>query len=176
MPEYLLNTTFSNYKFPMTDVNSPTIGKTGLTVSVEISNDAGSFSSSVGSVTELQSGWYILSSINSSEMVSGSIALVAMASGANNWRDIIIPESNAVNITNSAAQLVWTIPISLFETDVTTNARSPYYAIAAMVNKYDFAGAGGALQHFRIDDSTVLFSIVTSSDATANFIVAGDTV
>jgi len=220
MAKYIEGVAFSNYKFVMTDVNSPTIGKTGLSPSVEISNDAGTFASSTGSASELQSGWYILNTITVSEMISGSISIVAMASGANDWRDVIFPDTvnltsiksdtaqsvidissldtrvssigtrvssmavevssienavlSGVNITNSAAQLVWTIPISFFETNVLTTARSPAWAIEALVNKFDYSGAD--LQFYRIDDSTVLFSITTSSDANADLIVSGDTI
>jgi hypothetical protein len=238
MARYIENTNFDNYKFYMTDVNSSTVGKVGLSPSVEMSDDAGSFSSpSVGSVSELQSGWYKLSRINSSEMISGSIAFVAMASGANEWRDIISPDplditsiksdtgqvlidissvdvrvssvgidvssigvevssvtvevssisvglvsvksdtgeviANGANITNSAAQLVWTIPISFFESNVTTADRSPYWAVAATINRFNFSGAD--LVHYRIDDTNILFTIMTSGDANADLIVAGDT-
>jgi hypothetical protein len=172
MPKYILNTSFSNYKFPMTDVNSPTIGKTGLAVSIEISNDAGSFSSSVGSVTELQSGWYNLNIINSTEMVSGSIALVGMASGANDWRDVIIPESDSINITNSAADLILTRTLSHTETAASTD-RCLHRAIAVLINKSDFSG-DTTWQVYKSNDSDVLFSITTSGDNSAIPIVSID--
>lgn len=106
MAKFVENTQFDNYKLLMTDANSFTIGLTGLNVSVEISDDEGSFSSSIGSVSQLQSGWYNLNVVNSSEVAAGSFIIQAMASGANNWRDIIYPEDFSRTIIKDKIDII----------------------------------------------------------------------
>jgi hypothetical protein len=76
-----------------------------------------------------------------------------------------------VDITNSATDLIWTRPFSHYED--AASERSPYWAMAKLVNKIDFSGA--SVQIKKVDDTTNLFTQTASSDATANPIVALDT-
>lgn len=202
MAKFIENTQFDNYKILMTDTNSFTIGLTGLTVSVEISNDAGFFSSSIGSVSELQSGWYVLNTVNSSEVIAGSFIIQAMASGANDWRDVIYPEelSLAANLPTNFSDLfvssgtgrvsvaslyvpadMTTTAMSSLNSLIFTDPLSKYEGttdrnlargLAFLANRVDFSG--DTMQVKKSDDSTNFWTASTSGDSTADPIVAKD--
>jgi hypothetical protein len=131
MAEFIKGTAFSNYKYVLTDANSPTIGLTGLSPSVEIANDAGTFSSALGSSTELQSGWYIHSSIVTSEMNHDSLVFVAMASGANDYRDVIYPKIfSTTDIKSDGAHIVANLPTNF--TDLAITASDGLVSVASL--------------------------------------------
>lgn len=66
----------------MTDVNDHTTGKTGLTLTITASKDAGSFNSISPTVTELTNGWYKLALTTSHIDTKGDFALHITGSGA----------------------------------------------------------------------------------------------
>jgi hypothetical protein len=186
MAEYIKNTAFNNYKFPMTDANSPTLGKTALTVSVEISNDAGTFSNTTGSVTALQSGWYVLNTITAGEMNNDSVALVAMATGANDFRDVIYPKIfSTTDIKSDTAAILedTTVLNNLSATDVNSEIRavfdaaipggptadSPYERIARLddVTPNSFAGNFADLNISASTGEVTVKSLNTPVDLTA---------
>lgn len=187
MSEFKKGVQSTEYSFVMMDINSPRLRKTGLTPAVELSKDGGGFVSSVGSATEIDSkGWYTLSVITSTELNTEVLLIVASAENAGEWNDRIYTVERtqgeiyslvdslsvqAVNITNSAVNLIWTHPFSNYESSATE--RSPHWGNAKLVNAVNFSGAN--LQIKKINDTDNLFVQVSSGDVTATPIISLDT-
>lgn len=68
--------------FFMTDSSDHVTGKTGLTVTVTLSKNGGSFGAASGSVTEIASGWYKVAGNATDSNTLGPLALHATATGA----------------------------------------------------------------------------------------------
>lgn len=74
------NVALSNFAFPMFDTAGAL--KTGLTVTVQLRKDAGSFAASTNAATEIgTTGWYTIN-LTQTEMNADAIAFSATASGA----------------------------------------------------------------------------------------------
>lgn len=68
--------------FYMTDSADHLTGKTGLTVTVTLSKNGGSFAAAAGAVTEIGSGWYKVAGNATDTNTLGHLLLHATASGA----------------------------------------------------------------------------------------------
>lgn len=82
MKEFQVNSTTYVMQIFMADSADGKTGKTGLTVSAEISKNGGAFAAAAGAVTEIGYGWYALAGNATDRDTLGKLALHATAAGA----------------------------------------------------------------------------------------------
>lgn len=82
MQEIQQSTTTDALTFFMADSTDGITGKTGLTPTVTLSKNGGSFASPAGAVTEIASGWYKVAGNATDSNTLGALILHATASGA----------------------------------------------------------------------------------------------
>src|SRR6266511_2610184 len=68
--------------FLMIDSADHVAGKTGLSPTVTLSKDGGTFAAAAGAVTELTNGWYVLAGNATDRGTLGTLAIHASATGA----------------------------------------------------------------------------------------------
>src|SRR5207302_5276750 len=78
----LKQSTTRNLAFLMVDSVDHLTGKTGLTVAVTLSKDAGAFAAAGGAVTEISSGWYKIALSTTDTNTLGDLALHCTSAGA----------------------------------------------------------------------------------------------
>lgn len=101
----------------MTDSSDHVTGKTGLTLTITLSKDAGAFASITPTVTELASGWYKLALTTSHTDTLGDLALHITATGADPCD--LLCRVVAVDHADAAA-------FGLSRLDATVGSRSTY--------------------------------------------------
>lgn len=94
--------TTKNVMVFMTDSTDHITGKTGLTLTVNLSKDGGAFGAITPTVTERGSGWYNLALTTTHLNTLGDAVINISASGADPTDLLILVEGGNVNMDTSA--------------------------------------------------------------------------
>lgn len=101
-------TQYSTYPraFFMKDAADPTVGKTGLTITLTISKAGAAFAAPAGSIAEIGSGWYKVTLTNVDTNTAGDLLYHATASGADDtdFTDQVMSQeqADAIHIGSTA--------------------------------------------------------------------------
>ncbi len=113
----------------MADATTPTVGKTGLTLSVTLSKNGGAFTAAAGTVSELTGGHYYLAPTSADTGILGPLVVRVTATGAvdfaASYRIVAFDPYSAANLGIGALPASGTLAVkpavTLASTDVSGN-------------------------------------------------------
>jgi hypothetical protein len=183
--ELTQSTAFNRPVF-MVDSSDHVTGKTGLSLTITASKDAGSFSSITPTVTELANGWYKLALTSTHTDTLGALALHITATGADplDFADQVVAAGSSAPTAAAIADAVWDetasdhatagstgkalqdVPTATANADALLKrdmsavtgeaARSPLNAFRWLRNKWSLSG--GTLTVYKEDDATTAWT------------------
>lgn len=147
--------------FFMTDSADSKTGKTGLSPTVTISKNGGSFGSPSGSVTEIANGWYKVAGNATDTDTLGQIALHATGSGADDC-DMLVGQVVSFNPRDAAA-------LGLSRIDAAVTTRMATFTLPTNFSSFSIDGSG------RVDVIKINGTSQTARDLGASVLLSSGT-
>lgn len=164
------NTTRHIY-FLMVDSSDHITGKTGLSPTVTICKNGGSFASPAGAVTEVANGWYRVAANATDANTLGPLLLHATGSGADPTDDRFeVVVFNPDNLLNQTADTLLTRDFNSVSGEA---SRSALNSLRKLMNKV--AVSGTTLTVYKEDDATSAFTQTVTTSSSAEPIISVDT-
>jgi hypothetical protein len=178
---YIANSSTPRIPFLMVDSTDRVSAETGLTPSVSISKNGGSFSATTNSATETGLGWYYVDLTDDETDTDGPLIVHATGSGAAVWREYMrvgtVPGGTATvtvdaTLGNEIADYILKRNSSNIEASSdgdTIDIQSLYGMIAVLTHKT--AASGGTHTVYKSDGTTPLDTRTITTNSGANPIV-----